>query len=93
VNINIRRVFRPPTTKPNGGYLMFTRQNVARLLLVGLLLALLAVPVLGVVLGTGVAANDGADSTLLYHASPTDGAGVAIACTTGDPGGNNGGGC
>ena len=37
---------------------MFTRQNIVRLLLVGLLLALLAVPVLGVAFGTGVAAND-----------------------------------
>lgn len=70
---------------------MFTRQNVVRLLLVGLLLALLAVPVLGVALGTGLAANDNPDSTLLYRTSPTVG-GVAIACDV-DPGGSQGGGC
>lgn len=72
---------------------MFTRQNVIRLVLAGLLLALLAVPILGAALDSGVAANDAPDSTLLYHVSPTDGAGVAIACNQGDPGGGQGGGC
>ena len=73
---------------------MFTRQNLVRFLLAGVLLALLAVPVFGAALGSGsMAATDSPDSTLLYHSSPTDGAGVAIACTTGDPGGNSGGGC
>ncbi len=74
---------------------MFTRQNIVRLLLAGLLLALLAVPLLGATPGSGMAANDSPDSTLLYHSSPTDNAGIAIACTTGDPGGggNGGGGC
>jgi hypothetical protein len=69
---------------------MFTRQNVVRLLLAGLLLALLAVPVLGIALGTGVATNDVNDSTLVFNLSPVDGSGVAIACQTG---GNQGEGC
>lgn len=69
---------------------MFTRRNIIRLLLAGLLLALLAVPVLGVALDSGVAANDAPDSTLIYNVSPTNDAGVAIACQTG---GNQGGGC
>lgn len=73
---------------------MFTRQNLVRFVLAGLLLALLAVPVLGAALGSGhMAATDNSDSTLLFHNSPTEGAGVVIACTTGDPGGNGGGGC
>jgi hypothetical protein len=71
---------------------MFTRQNLVRLMLAGLLLALLAVPVLGAALGSGLAANDSPDSTLLYHSSPTDSAGVAIACIP-DPTGGQGGGC
>jgi hypothetical protein len=92
VNIKIRRMLSMPP-KPNGGFLMFTRQNIIRLLLVGLLLALMAVPVVGVALGSDVAANDGPDSTLLYHISPMDGGGIAIACQSGDPGGGQGGGC
>jgi hypothetical protein len=82
-------------SRPNlcGGYSMFTRQNVARLLLAGLLLALLAVPILGAAMHNGVAANDTPHSTLLYHVSPTDSAGTAIACVPGDPGGGQGGGC
>lgn len=72
---------------------MFTRQNIVRLLLAGLLLALLAVPVLGVALGTGVAANDANDSTLVFNLSPVHTGGIAIACNTGDPGGSHGGGC
>lgn len=71
---------------------MFTRQHVYRFLLVGLLLALLAIPVLGAALDGSVAANDSSDSTLIFNASPTVG-GVAIVCNTGDPGGGQGTGC
>jgi hypothetical protein len=72
---------------------MFTRQNLVRLLLAGLLLALLAVPVLGAALDSGVAANDGFDSILIFNTGPTESSGVEIVCIPGDPTGGQGGGC
>ena len=72
---------------------MFTRKNVLRLLLVGLLLALLAVPVLGGMVGAGVAAVVAPDGALLYHGGSEAADGVAVACVPGDPGGGQGGGC
>jgi hypothetical protein len=71
---------------------MFTRQNFVRLILAGLLLALLAFPVLGAALDSGVAANDSLDSTLVHRISPADGGGQAIACIP-DPTGGQGTGC
>ena len=72
---------------------MFTRQNVLRLVLAVLLLASMAVPVLGAAVESGLAAAGSPDSAVLYHFNPSSDQGVAIACQTGDPSGEGGSGC
>lgn len=72
---------------------MFTRQNLVRLLLACLLLALLVVPVFGAVGGSSLAVTGSPESTVYHQTMPGDGSGVAIACVPGDPGGGGGDGC
>lgn len=73
---------------------MLTRQNVLRLLLLGLLLAALVVPIVGMgVAGQVDGALDAVDAILIQGDGPAGQPAAIIACD--DPGGSggSGGGC
>lgn len=67
---------------------MFTRKNLIRLLFVGLLLAMLAVPIVGTALENQLATTDSDQFSLIQ--SGTLETGTAIACNCPDPGGSGG---
>jgi hypothetical protein len=60
-----------------------TRRNVARLLLVGLLLALLALPIVGAAVDVQAVDGHGVHFTLLQEKGTDAGPAAVIACSSG----------